>query len=80
MYHVHAHNETGLTEAFQAARSRPIDSFIPDYMTFDFVLKRVDETLNDDWRSKAADILDERRRTGEGRVSGRVSVCLQARR
>ena len=80
MYHVHAHNETGLEAAFEAALNNPIESFIPDYMKFDFILRKMDEILDGDWKSKAADILEERLRTGEGRVSGpKVPYCVRRR-
>lgn len=74
MYSVHAHNLTEMAQAVEAALHNPIDSWIPDYMRFDYVQRRMADVVEADWRGVAAEIVEERIRTGEGEVS--AVFCL----
>lgn len=52
----------------QAALLNPIESFIPPYMKWEFVLEKMVEMVEGDWREKAKRLLEERVRNG-GQVS-----------
>ncbi|KAK6908642.1 hypothetical protein I204_02065 [Kwoniella mangroviensis CBS 8886] len=69
VYSVHAHDLSGLSEAVGLALQNPIESYIPDYMRFDFACHRTADLVESDWRSKAESILQERTESGEGQVS-----------
>lgn len=64
VYPVHAHNITELNLAVKSAMDNPIESFIPDYMRFEFVRERMAEVVEGDWLGKAKGILKERREIG----------------
>jgi hypothetical protein len=66
VYHVHAHDLEGLERAIEAAIAHPIESYIPDYMTFDHVRRVMAEVVEGDWRGKAEAILKGRVASGEG--------------
>ncbi|EIW71341.1 hypothetical protein TREMEDRAFT_42765 [Tremella mesenterica DSM 1558] len=66
VYNVHAHDIVGLRRAVHAAIHHPIESFIPEVMTFKWVRNRMGEIVESDWRTKAKGILEERLRVGEG--------------
>ncbi len=51
------------------ALNNPIVSWIPDYMEFGYVCGRMAEVVEREWREVAADILEERRESGQGEVS-----------
>ncbi|ADV21512.1 hypothetical protein I305_03547 [Cryptococcus gattii E566] len=68
VYSVPAHNLTALRLAVHAALTNPIESFIPSYMKWEFVLGKMVEMVEGDWREKAKRLLEERIRDG-GRVS-----------
>lgn len=70
MYTVKAHDYEALARAVKSARDRPISSFVPPHMKFDFVCRRMAETLNADWKARAQAVLEERRKSGHGDVSG----------
>nr|XP_019043734.1 hypothetical protein I302_08315 [Kwoniella bestiolae CBS 10118]OCF22664.1 hypothetical protein I302_08315 [Kwoniella bestiolae CBS 10118] len=69
VYSVHAHDLHGLSEAVGEALANPIESYIPDYMRFEFACHRTAEMVEGDWRGKAKRILQERMESGEGQVS-----------
>jgi hypothetical protein len=69
VYSVKAHDAVGLRRAVHSALTHPIDSWIPDYMRFEYVAGRMAEVVEADWKEKAEAILNERIRTGEGEVS-----------
>jgi hypothetical protein len=69
VYSVKTHDLIGLRRAIHAALTHPIDSWIPDYMRFDFAAARMAEVVEADWRAKAEVILQDRVRTGQGEVS-----------
>ncbi|WWC73904.1 uncharacterized protein I206_107876 [Kwoniella pini CBS 10737] len=80
VYSVKAHDLEALHQAVGQALSTPIQSFIPDYMRFDYATGRTADLVEGDWRGKAQVILDDRIRSGEGQVSGNcvndiVYVC-----
>ncbi|WVN87446.1 uncharacterized protein L203_102627 [Cryptococcus depauperatus CBS 7841] len=59
VYHVPAHNIAAFYAAVKAARENPIESYIPKYMQWDFVMRRMGEVLEDDWRGRAEKLLEE---------------------
>lgn len=69
MYSVHAHDLAELRRAIQEALAHPIASYIPDYMEFGYVVGRMAEVVEADWQGVAAEILAERRESGDGEVS-----------
>jgi hypothetical protein len=69
VYNVHAHDLEGLKTAIETALNHPIDSFIPEYMQFDFVVRKMGEVIEMDWKAKAEALLAERLAVGEGAVS-----------
>ncbi|WVQ84839.1 hypothetical protein IAT38_006996 [Cryptococcus sp. DSM 104549] len=64
VYSVPAHNLTALTEAVREALDNPIESYIPDYMKFDFVCERMAEVVEGPWRAKGQEVLEERKASG----------------
>ncbi|RSH93084.1 hypothetical protein EHS25_007437 [Saitozyma podzolica] len=68
VYSVKTHDLIGLRRAIHAALTHPIDSWIPDYMRFDFAAARMAEVVEADWRAKAEVILQDRVRTGQGEL------------
>lgn len=52
-----------------AALTNPIESFIPPYMKWEFVLEKMVEMVEGDWKEKAKRLLEEKVRNGE-------QVCL----
>lgn len=69
VYNVHAHDLEGLKTAIATAIAEPIESFIPDYMKFDFVVQKMGEVIEMDWKGKAEALLAQRTAEGEGAVS-----------
>jgi hypothetical protein len=69
VYSVFAHDPKALKHAVKAALDNPIESYIPEYMTFDSVCARTAELLNMDWKGKGRKILRGRIAAGEGAVS-----------
>jgi len=65
---VHAHDLVELRSAVEAALQNPISSWIPTYMEFDYIVERMGEVVENDWRVVAAEILEERRMSGVGEV------------
>ena len=68
MYNVHAHDLVELRRAVHSALTNPIESYIPEVMTFEWVCNRMGEVIEGDWRAKAQTILDERIESGEGAI------------
>jgi hypothetical protein len=53
VYSVHAHDIDGLRAAIKQALHNPIDSYIPEYMRFDYVVQRMADVLEMDWKGVA---------------------------
>ncbi|WVR07919.1 hypothetical protein IAU60_004962 [Kwoniella sp. DSM 27419] len=68
VYSVKAHDLPALSAAVGKALANPIESYIPDYMRFDFACHKTAELVEGDWRGVAQVIMEERRRTGEGNL------------
>ena len=66
VYSVFAHDLDALRNAVKEALDNPIETFIPDYMRFDYVCHLLGELMEMDWRGVAAGILEERVASGEG--------------
>ena len=77
VYNVHAHDLDGLRTAITTAIAEPIESFIPDYMKFDFVVQKMGEVIEMDWKRKGEALLAQRTMEGEGAVSHNMSVTAQ---
>ncbi|KAH9477853.1 hypothetical protein JR316_0010085 [Psilocybe cubensis] len=60
VYNVHARNWTGFVEAIKAASTTEIASFIPEHMTETAVQARLKKLMEENWRSKAAKLLEQR--------------------
>ncbi|WVF68323.1 hypothetical protein IAT40_003088 [Kwoniella sp. CBS 6097] len=60
VYSVKAHDLDGLSQAVGEALANPIESYIPDYMKFDFACQKTAELIEGDWRGKAEKLLEER--------------------
>ncbi|RSH94917.1 hypothetical protein EHS25_000001 [Saitozyma podzolica] len=57
VYSVKAHDLHGLRAAVHSALTHPINSYIPDNMSFKFVTARLAEVIDGDWRGKAEKVL-----------------------
>ncbi|ORY34622.1 hypothetical protein BCR39DRAFT_513651 [Naematelia encephala] len=68
VYHVHAHDLDELRTTVGEALAHPIESWIPDYMKFDFACERTREVIEGDWLDVARGILEERKARGEGNL------------
>ena len=68
VYHVHAHDLDDLRNAILSALTRPILSFVPEHMTFDWVSNRMAYILDEDWKGKARKVLEYRLDSGDGQV------------
>ncbi|WRT69874.1 uncharacterized protein IL334_006865 [Kwoniella shivajii] len=68
VYSVKAHDLAGLEEAVGSALRNPIQSYIPDYMKFEFACHRTADLVQGDWRGKAEEIMRERIDSGQGQV------------
>lgn len=78
VYPVKAHDLAGLEAAVSAALNHPIESFVRADQTFDFVVDKMAEMLDDDWRVKAEIIVQSRIMSPKGRVGGvlaRPGIC-----
>ncbi|WWD21842.1 hypothetical protein CI109_106330 [Kwoniella shandongensis] len=68
VYSVPAHDLVALRQAVHDALENPIESYIPDYMKFDYVVGRMAEVVDRDWKSVGAELLEERKKSGEGEL------------
>ena len=59
----------GFKNALKAAVATPIGSYVPTYMKFETVKENTVKVVEDDWKARAAVLLQERQKNG-----GEVSV------
>jgi len=66
VYNVFFDDGEGFADAIRSALQNPIKSFIPESLKMTSIDARLDNILKTDWKSKAAELLAERRASGEG--------------
>ncbi|KAL1405647.1 hypothetical protein Q8F55_009286 [Vanrija albida] len=64
-YNVHSHNYTEFVTSIAKAMETPIEPYVHPLMEAAALDKRMDDFMNRDWRSEAAEILEERKRGNE---------------
>ena len=69
VYSVHAHDIVGFRRAIHAALTNPIDSYIPNYMQFDYACHKMAEVVEMDWMLEGQKVRQERLNSGTGEVS-----------
>jgi hypothetical protein len=57
VYSVKEHDLHGLRAAVHGALTHPINSYIPENMSFKFVTARLTEVIDGDWRGEAEKVL-----------------------
>ncbi|KAF7313104.1 hypothetical protein MKEN_00996300 [Mycena kentingensis (nom. inval.)] len=68
VYNVFVGDTEGFVDAIRQAVEHPFESFIPEYMRFFAIEERLGRIINTDWRRLAEDLMEERIRTGEGKI------------
>ncbi|KAF7323838.1 hypothetical protein MKEN_00605100 [Mycena kentingensis (nom. inval.)] len=68
VYNVFVNDDEGFVRAVKEATERPFSSFIPKHMRFPAIEERLGKIINTDWKGRAEELMEQRRKGGPGKV------------